>query len=92
MSMITNQHFADVDDSDIKSERQRQLKGQYLQGFKEGVESQREFCTGVLEKIRSEIEQNAYPIVHGINDHELGMTLYGILQVIDKYRESEEKS
>lgn len=39
----------------------------------------------VLEKIRAEIEQNAYPIVHGVNSHELGMTLYGILQVIDKY-------
>lgn len=85
-------HFADVDDSEIKSDRQSQLKGQYLQGFKDGVESQREFCTGLLDKIRSEIEQNAYPIVHGINDHELGMTLYGILQVIDKYRAEMEKS
>ena len=44
-----------------------------------------------LDKIRAEIEQNAYPIVHGVNNHELGMTLYGILQVIDKYKaESEE--
>ena len=44
----------------------------------------------VLDKIRAEIKQNAYPIVHGVNNHELGMTLYGILQVIDKYTESEE--
>lgn len=43
----------------------------------------------VLDKIRAEIEQNAYPIVHGVNNHEKGMTLYGILQVIDKYKESE---
>ena len=44
----------------------------------------------VLDKIRAEIEQNAYPIVFGVNNHEKGMTLYGILQVIDKYkRESE---
>lgn len=44
-----------------------------------------------LEKIRTEIEQNAYPIVHGVNNHEKGMTLYGILQIIDKYKtESEE--
>jgi len=44
-----------------------------------------------LNKIRTEIEQNAYPIVHGVNNHEKGMTLYGILQVIDKYKaESEE--
>lgn len=40
----------------------------------------------ILDKLRVEIEQNAYPIVHGINNHELGMTLYGILQVIDKYK------
>ena len=33
----------------------------------------------VLDKIRAEIEQNAYPIVHGVNNHEKGMTLYGIL-------------
>jgi hypothetical protein len=45
----------------------------------------------VLDKIRAEIEQNAYPIVHGVNNHEKGMTLYGILQIIDKYKvESEE--
>ena len=46
----------------------------------------------VLDKIRAEIEQNAYPIVHGVNNHELGMTLYGILQILDKYKaESERK-
>lgn len=51
----------------------------------------REDKVKVLEKIKAEIEENAYPIVHGVNDHELGMTLYGILQVIDKYmKESEE--
>lgn len=45
----------------------------------------------VLGKIRAEIEQNAYPIVHGVNNHEKGMTLYGVLQIIDKYKaESEE--
>lgn len=46
----------------------------------------------VLGKIRAEIEQNAYPIVHGVNNHELGMTLHGILQVIDKYRAESEKT
>ena len=44
----------------------------------------------VLEKIRAEVEQNAYPIVHGVNNHEKGMTLYGILQIIDKYSEVSE--
>lgn len=47
--------------------------------------------TGVLDKVRAEIELNSYPIVHGVNNRELGMTLYGILEVIDKYKaESEE--
>ena len=46
--------------------------------------------TDVLKKIRAEVEQNAYPIVHGVNSHEKGMTLYGILQIIDKYREVSE--
>lgn len=40
----------------------------------------------ILDKIRVEIEQNAYPIVHGVNNHEKGMTLYGILKIIDKHR------
>lgn len=46
----------------------------------------------VLDKVRAEIEQNAYPIVHGVNNHEKGMTLYGILQVIDKYKGESEES
>lgn len=46
----------------------------------------------ILDKIRAEIEQNAYPIVHGVNNHELGMTLHGILQVIDKYKTESEKT
>ena len=43
-----------------------------------------------LDKIRAEIDQNAYPIVHGVNNHEKGMTLYGILQIIDKYKADSE--
>lgn len=55
----------------------------YNKGFRNGI--------AVLDKIRAEIEQNAYPIVYGVNNHEKGMTLYGILQIIDKYKtESEE--
>ena len=53
-------------------------------------ELEQEPIDDVLDKIRAEIEQNAYPIVHGVNNHEKGMTLYGILQVIDKYRKVEE--
>ena len=48
--------------------------------------------TDVLDKIRAEIEQNAYPIVHGVNNHEKGMTLYGILQIIDKYKAERERA
>ena len=46
----------------------------------------------ILDKIRAEIEQNAYPIVHGVNNHEKGMTLYGVLQIIDKYKAESEKT
>ena len=44
----------------------------------------------ILDKIRAEIEQNAYPIIHGVNNHEKGMTLYGVLQIIDKYKAESE--
>jgi len=37
----------------------------------------------VLDKIKAEIEQKAYPIVSGENKIERGMTLPEILQVID---------
>ena len=56
--------------------------GAYLDGYNKGLD--------VLDKIRAEIEQNAYPIVHGVNNHEKGMTLYGVLQVIDKYKAESE--
>lgn len=42
-----------------------------------------------VKKAREEIEQNAYPIVHGVNNHDMGMTLNGIFQVLDKLIESE---
>jgi len=45
----------------------------------------------VLDRIRAEIEQNAYPIVSEMNKIEQGMTLYEILRIIDKPKaESEE--
>ena len=56
--------------------------GAYLDGYNKGLEA--------LDKVRAEIEQNAYPIVHGCNNHELGMTLYGIIQVIDEYKAESE--
>lgn len=63
----------------------RQL-AEWLKDYKRLLEQE-----PILDKIRAEIEQNAYPIVHGVNNHEKGMTLYGILQIIDKYKtESEE--
>jgi hypothetical protein len=57
----------------------------YAKGYREALEQE----DSVLGKIRAEIEQNAYPIVHGVNNHEKGMTLYGILQIIDKYKVGE---
>lgn len=56
-------------------------RNQYQKGFADAI-----------DKIRAEIALNAYPIVHGVNNRELGMTLYGILEVIDKHKaESNEK-
>ena len=43
----------------------------------------------VLDKIKAEIEQNAYPIVSRYNTIR-GMTLNGILQIIDKYKAESE--
>ncbi len=40
----------------------------------------------VLDKIRAEIEEHAYPVRYDYNSIEKGMTLTGINQVIDKYR------
>lgn len=51
-----------------------------------GIRTATRLVDDVLDEIRAEIEQNSYPIVHGVNSHEKGMTLYGILQVIDKYK------
>ena len=42
-----------------------------------------------FDDVKAEIEQNAYPIVHGVNNHEKGMTLYGILQVLDNIGNAE---
>ena len=36
-----------------------------------------------LQETKDQITNNSYPIVHGVNDHEMGMSLYGICQVID---------
>ena len=67
------------------------------ESYKEWLETflaftEQDIVKSYLDKIRSEIEQNAYPIVHGVNNHELGMTLHGILQVIDKYKVETEKT
>ena len=65
---------------------------EYCKAQEDAIEIQLAVKNGIpLDDLRAEIEQNAYPIVHGVNNHEKGMTLYGILQIIDKYKaESEE--
>lgn len=64
----------------------RKNMNQYETDFKQGYDTANDEWLERIDKLRAEIEQNAYPIVHGVNSHELGMTLYGILQVIDKYK------
>lgn len=58
----------------IKSSFSAQYKHAYSKMILNGIP---------LDDVKAEIEQNAYPIVHGVNNHEKGMTLYGILQVLD---------
>ncbi len=66
---------------------------QYETDFKQGYDTANDEWLERIDRLRAEIEQNAYPIVHGVNSHELGMTLYEILQVIDKYKaEVEDKN
>ena len=72
--------MSEISETKIKSMTKEQ---NYMRGYRDGK-------SDVLDKIRDEIEQNAYPIVHGVNNHEKGMTLYGILQVIDKYTSGKE--
>ncbi len=43
------------------------------------------------KKLLKVIKQNSYPISHGINNQEMGMTLYGIEQAIDEQRKAEEE-
>lgn len=65
---------------------------QFVRGFINKHKPRTEKQEPIIDKIRAEIEQNAYPIVHGVNNHELGMTLYGINQVLDKYKGESEKT
>lgn len=76
---IDERYFYGAHGLDIEKAKQERI----LRTGRDGLQD-------VLDKIRAEIEQNAYPIVHGVNNHELGMTLYGILQVIDKYKAESE--
>lgn len=55
----------------------------YIKALKTALKALEQY--DVLEKIRAEIDQKAYPIVHGVNNHEMGMTLYGIHQIFDIY-------
>ena len=37
-----------------------------------------------IEWIKEKIKQNAYPVVYGVNNHDMGMTLNGIFQALDE--------
>lgn len=56
----------------------------YSRGYKIPTITEQEIVKPYLEEIKAEIREHAYPIVHSTNSHELGMTLYGIEQVIDR--------
>lgn len=78
---ITNLNLISVAYVDVATKEQRKIIDDTFDMAIKALEQEL-----VLDKIRAEIEQNAYPIVHGVNSHEKGMTLYGILQIIDKYK------
>ena len=74
----------------LKNHTQYKCGGEDLVALNMAIQAlEQDPINDVLDKIRAEIEQNAYPIVHGVNNHEKGMTLYGILQIIDKYRKEQ---
>ena len=74
----------------VKNHTQYKCGGEDLVALNMAIQAlEQDPINDVLDKIRAEIEQNAYPIVHGVNNHEKGMTLYGILQIIDKYRKEQ---
>lgn len=44
-----------------------------------------------LDEVKAELEKNSYPIVYGVYNHRKGMTLYGIMQILDNIgKESED--
>ena len=61
------------------------MKNQYEIDYQQGYDAANDKWVEVIEQIKAEIKQNSYPIVHGANNHEQGMTVYGIMQVIDRH-------
>jgi hypothetical protein len=57
---------------------------QYEIDYQQGYDTANDKWLDRIKQARKEIKQNAYPIVHGVNNHDVGMTLNGILQVLDK--------
>lgn len=70
-----NQFFADTPDEELESKRRLELKSQYLQGFKDGVERQTD---EVLNRLKSEVKN--------IADGRRSLTVSSMLQIIDKVR------
>ena len=91
---LKEHHSIDLNTQDDEAHRMAiKALEQEIELFKSGLLKDCEVCKAkqdsVLDQIKAEIEQNAYPIVHGVNNHEKGMTLNGILQIINKYKAGE---
>lgn len=56
----------------------------YSQSQIKDAEEVKAIPLNLIKRAREEIKKNAYPIVHGVNNHDVGMTLNGILQVLDE--------
>ena len=73
-------------DKCVKREVCKLNQGFDVQGCIEFYRSHEE----ILKEIRAKIKENSYHIVHGINNHDQGMTVNGIMQIIDEVIKEQE--
>ena len=80
--------FGNTPDSELKSTRQRELKGQYLQGIKDGYEVGKAELAKILDKISAEIKELTKAHCIQVMDREDIPLL--TLDIIEKYKEDKE--
>ena len=74
----------------VNTSNKQYYSDDFINGFECGTKAQFEADKYIINRIKEakeEIERNAYPIVHGVNNHNIGMTLYGTFKVFDNLME-----